>query len=490
MPSSRRAEFTTRQAAGPWLIGALLAAIWNMQHASGQLPLATSLTECQEAVVQLIVYDRNDRLIASGTAFLIDGEGRALTNHHVIEDAASVIARTPFSTESLPVELLRIIPDLDLALLRLPTAGEHGLRALRLEYVDQPLGTRVYAIGFPKNVGMTMTSGIVSGYRRLDQLPWRLDGRPSSRWVQTDCVITNGNSGGPLVDEQGSVIGVNTWMSTRDNMFYFALAAEHILEILGVPANAPIDFDRAGSTSGASGGGPVGPTEFSLPRMEIELRTSGSRVIGRTVSLDRDIACRRCDGAGAVTIREQVGLQRGGAGFRNPIIRQYRTTCPMCRGRKLKDAEVVTRLLENLARDVARMRQDGRSEQAIENMGRLLPGVHARITHPIRGAVNAVFEERLKTEELEPGDAVVAFGTVQRLPAPATGSSHGDALWVVELGERGVSLVLTEARMVSDGLHAGNGVMIGGLFAGRGTMGVLGESVPVLQGGFIVRATR
>ncbi len=97
--------------------------------------------------------------------------------------------------EGLHAELSR---NADLALIRLPAENCSYIRAAN---GDAPkVGARVYTIGNPSGLAFTVTTGVVSGFPKLDGMSY----------VQTDAPINPGNSGGPLIDEQGRVIGINS----------------------------------------------------------------------------------------------------------------------------------------------------------------------------------------------------------------------------------------------------------------------------------------
>ncbi len=131
-----------------------------------------------------------------GSGFLISPEGYILTNHHVVGSDRSVRVRWADGTDGI-AQVLRSDRRRDVALIRAtPPPGQ----ALALHLALPGQGEQVFAIGAPLDPGLqgTLTRGIVSANRLMD-------GRP---FIQSDVAITHGNSGGPLLNEHGEVVGI------------------------------------------------------------------------------------------------------------------------------------------------------------------------------------------------------------------------------------------------------------------------------------------
>jgi serine protease Do len=137
-----------------------------------------------------------------GAGFIISPEGDIVTNAHVVEGADKVTVTLADGT-SLEARIVGTDPTTDLALIRvtsevaLPHVGWGDSASLRV-------GEEVIAIGNPFGIGSTVTSGIVSALGR-DINSGLLDD-----FIQTDAAINRGNSGGPLFDAEGHVVGINT----------------------------------------------------------------------------------------------------------------------------------------------------------------------------------------------------------------------------------------------------------------------------------------
>jgi putative serine protease PepD len=142
---------------------------------------------------------------ATGTGFVIDASGLVVTNEHVVDGASSFRVTLADGT-ALKATLVGKDASSDLALLRVDP-GSHELTALRLSD-DSGLGVgdAVYAIGSPYGLEGTLTSGVISALHRQITAP---NGFSISDAIQTDAELNPGNSGGPLLNAAGEVIGVN-----------------------------------------------------------------------------------------------------------------------------------------------------------------------------------------------------------------------------------------------------------------------------------------
>ena len=141
-----------------------------------------------------------------GSGFVIDESGYIVTNQHIVDDAEAVSVR--FSSGAREeAEVVGEDPSTDTAVLRV-NAPEEALKPLTLGDSDTVgVGDPVIAIGNPLNVGISVTTGIVSGTGRPIPAPNRYTINGA---VQTDAALSSGNSGGPLLDARGEVIGVNS----------------------------------------------------------------------------------------------------------------------------------------------------------------------------------------------------------------------------------------------------------------------------------------
>jgi len=149
--------------------------------------------------------------VATGSGFVIDGEGHVLTNNHVVEGASRITVKLGSSDATHTAEVVGTDPASDIALLKVEAPADQ-LHPLALgDSSKVRVGDPVVAIGNPFGLDRTVTSGIVSALQRQIQAP---NGFSIDHVIQTDAAINPGNSGGPLIDSAGEVIGINSQIET------------------------------------------------------------------------------------------------------------------------------------------------------------------------------------------------------------------------------------------------------------------------------------
>ena len=168
--------------------------------------------------------DRDVPRRGAGTGFLIDAAGYILTNHHVVADSTRISVRLR-DGRTLRAERVGSDPDTDIALIKvesprpLPHATLGDSDTLRV-------GEWVLAIGNPLAYEHTVTVGVVSFIGR------KLFNSSLDRYIQTDAAINFGNSGGPLINARGEVIGINAAISSRASNIGFAVPINQATAIL------------------------------------------------------------------------------------------------------------------------------------------------------------------------------------------------------------------------------------------------------------------
>lgn len=159
--------------------------------------------------------NNNNRAIGWGSGFLISADGYIVTNRHVVEEYRRVrVVR--LNGETYEGRVIGTDKHLDLALVKITASN---LPYLKLADSDKArLGEGVIAMGYPLRMGFTVTSGIVSGRGRS------MGGvNDMAAYIQTDADISYGSSGGPLINEHGDVIGMNTMIISQGETFGFAI---------------------------------------------------------------------------------------------------------------------------------------------------------------------------------------------------------------------------------------------------------------------------
>lgn len=169
-----------------------------------------------------------------GTGVITTSDGEILTNAHVVEDATEIRVRLTGETEPRDAELLALDPGNDLALLQID--GDDFVPAEFAEPESVRIGDAVVAIGFALDLdgAPSVTLGIVSALDRTITIgdDGALDGL-----IQTDAAISSGNSGGPLVNALGQVVGINTAVARGDfttaaSNIGFAISVEEVLRVV------------------------------------------------------------------------------------------------------------------------------------------------------------------------------------------------------------------------------------------------------------------
>ncbi len=142
-----------------------------------------------------------------GSGFVIDPSGIIMTNNHVVQDADKVVVRFQDGREYVAHDIKRD-PSSDIAILKVD--ADHPLPALPMgDSEDIQVGDWVLAIGSPFGLDMSVTAGIISAKGRGQQIAER------EYFLQTDAAVNPGNSGGPLINLNGEVVGVNAAISSR-----------------------------------------------------------------------------------------------------------------------------------------------------------------------------------------------------------------------------------------------------------------------------------
>ena len=155
--------------------------------------------------------------VAQGTGFIISQDGYVVTNAHVLQGAKYANAITS-ENEQKAMSLIGYDSDMDIALLKIK--GTYT----PLQFGDSDnlrVGEKVIAIGNPQGLAFSVTEGIVSAVERTSA------GSPG-RYIQTDAALNPGNSGGPLIDTSGKVVGINNFKLNGESIG-FALESNYIV---------------------------------------------------------------------------------------------------------------------------------------------------------------------------------------------------------------------------------------------------------------------
>lgn len=161
------------------------------------------------------------RSVNIGTGFIFDRAGHILTNEHVVHGADKIMLRQYGRKEQTEAAVVARDYRHDIAILRAPIKAPPILLKLSQAKRARP-GEWVVAIGSPLGLDHTVTVGIVSAVGR----PLQIGEREYPNLLQTDAAINRGNSGGPLINLKGEVVGMNTAVSQSSQGIGFAIAAD------------------------------------------------------------------------------------------------------------------------------------------------------------------------------------------------------------------------------------------------------------------------
>jgi S1-C subfamily serine protease len=165
------------------------------------------------SVVQVVGRQAGRKLLSddegglqSGTGFVWDGAGNIVTNNHVISGTDEVVVRLS-SGDIVAADIVGTAPNYDLGVVRLRNPRQLPPAIAIGSSADLKVGQFAFAVGNPFGLDQSLTFGVISALRR--RLPTN-SGHQISNVIQTDAAVNPGNSGGPLLDSSGRVVGVNT----------------------------------------------------------------------------------------------------------------------------------------------------------------------------------------------------------------------------------------------------------------------------------------
>lgn len=213
-----------------WLIGAavLFASVFP----------ACAIGFTAEETYESVVIIRSGNALGSGFAL---GNNCIVTNAHVIQDPRDITVSS-YGGEEYSAFLLGMDEDQDIAVLAVPGADFPVLEVADPDAMRT--GDDVYAIGAPKNMAYTLTKGVISAKERKIGF---------YSYIQTDAPINEGNSGGPLLNAAGQVLGMNTFKITDSEGIGLAIPISRICDFV---TELGVELDDGGNVSGR-----VDPTE-------------------------------------------------------------------------------------------------------------------------------------------------------------------------------------------------------------------------------------
>ena len=239
----------------------------------------------------------------SGSGWVLDNEGHIVTNHHVISGSDTVTVTLSATSDPFPARIIGSDPQNDIAILKIDAPQELLFPVKMGESRSLRVGQKIYAIGNPFGLERTMTIGIVSSLERTLRSK---SGRLIKSIIQIDAALNQGNSGGPLLDRDGLLVGMNTAIATltgENTGVGFAIPANTIRRVIpqllqfGEVRRASLGIDLFWKTETGIG---VARTQVNGPaynagilglKVERKIVRSGNRLF-ETIEADRASADR------------------------------------------------------------------------------------------------------------------------------------------------------------------------------------------------------
>lgn len=243
---------------------------------------ARSLSDSVKSVVSLVVYDKSGKASGQGSGFFVTRGGKLVTNLHVIEGAASVVAKSANGAFYSVKGVLASDKEHDLAILKV--AGNDFVPLSLGDSDSVQLGDKVVAIGSPLGLEQTVSEGLISAIRDLD----------GSSVFQTTAPVSPGSSGGVLVNSKNEVIGVTTFQLNLGQNLNFAVPAKYISPLLKSENIAPFAPKEQATTEELKMQPRTADVPVGLPRYWTNL-VDGSTV---DVRVDGDFRYEQSSSAG------------------------------------------------------------------------------------------------------------------------------------------------------------------------------------------------
>ena len=189
-----------------------------------ELTMPELVATVEKSVVRIIV--KSDQGASVGSGFVIDSDGSIMTNYHVIEGARTAEVEFDSGEKGKVIGFTTVDKDRDLAIIKIEQ-GSKPLHQVRVANDLPQKGEKVAAFGAPRGLSFTASDGIISAIRKTPEF----SARSAGTYLQTTTPISPGNSGGPLVNMRGEVVGVNSFKIEGENL-NFAASATDIRDVI------------------------------------------------------------------------------------------------------------------------------------------------------------------------------------------------------------------------------------------------------------------
>lgn len=344
--------------------------------------------------------------LASGSGFLVNAEaGLVITNWHVLAGASRGVLSFEGSDAESTFDVVGYSVGTDLAVLRIDAGERDALVAGRWQFTladdATDAGCTATAIGYPGGWGFLMSRGVVLETRAWGQALNFPDGAhilSGTQFIAHTCRIARGSSGGPLVDADGDVIGINTFGpesldAPDEDSLGLAVAARHAREL--IRKSAPEHVVAWARVEELADTVSDDVRQWSIPKVKAP-RSSASSTMRSIRAVPHVAACTRCRGDGDVFFQRTVP---SGRPLAKGTIYTGEKTCSKCGGDGYRrDWDKVTVLLGRLTEKVAGLDEsDPRYGQAVQQFFQQLSPVMMHSPRLWARLVNGDCFERMKT---------------------------------------------------------------------------------------------
>ena len=282
------------------------------------------IAEAMESVVVISVDTESGS--GTGSGIILSANGYIVTNYHVVEDATAIYVQLHGSSSNIKAELIGYSKHDDVAVIKI---SKTGLRPATFvsDCSNCKSGQRVYAIGAPKGTdySYTVTTGIISAVSRDVKIYDGSTLKKKMRMIQTDAAVNPGNSGGPLINAAGQVVGIVTLKLDGVDGMGFALPSDGVLPLV----NAIIENGNAdGIKSTIASGRPlVGVTCVSIQKDTWYVNTdSGVTVVSDEYAEANPGKAFRSDEDGVYVKGTSEGMDAHGKLFEGDVITKIGNT--------------------------------------------------------------------------------------------------------------------------------------------------------------------
>lgn len=238
--------------------------------------VAKTVEQVKEAIVKLVVPQGGNR-VSIGTGFLINNRGWVATNNHVIKGLSTASRAEMYDGRQYTLAgIIAKAPDRDLAIVKLEDPPLR-MTVMDISFRGNPeLTSDVRACGHPHNLGLTFVKGCVGRVAttqellsdRANNVLSSMKAPGSLVWIQHDALIKQGNSGGPLFDNQCRVLGINTFIN---ELFGYAIHVQHLQALAASASDSriePLPEYKGSTAAGSPNLPPMGKTQVSVERLQ------------------------------------------------------------------------------------------------------------------------------------------------------------------------------------------------------------------------------